>query len=100
MEPAQEKRKHPRIPARFPVTFRLLGNGPQKILHAQTLDISSGGMSFRNDEFIPHRTAARLEFSHPDRHHPVLVMSEVVRTREHNGGNTFIIGVRFQRELG
>ena len=96
MADRRERRKHPRARVRIPVKFRMLQSGPPKVLQTQSLDYSRGGMSFRCPEFIPHRSSVHVEFSPPDRTFPVRIVSEVVGTRKHPGGDHYIVGIKFQ----
>ena len=96
---AREKREHLRIPAKLPLKYRLIDDSPQKYRQVQSMDFSAGGMSFRNPEFIPHRTKALVEFTPPNRSVPIRIVSEVVRTRGHYAGSHFTIGIRFQHML-
>jgi c-di-GMP-binding flagellar brake protein YcgR len=94
-----EKRKHRRFPSRLSLKYRLLKDSPPKLRQAQSIDMSNGGMSFRNSEFIPHQSPVLVEFESPNMHHPLRFVSEVVHTREHLEEDHFIISVEFQQLL-
>ena len=97
MQFVMEKRKHRRLPARLSLKYRLLQDSPPKLRHTQSIEISNGGMSFRNSEFISVQSPVLVEFTLPLAHRPISFVSEVAHTREHPVENHFIIGIEFQQ---
>jgi len=96
---ATEKRRHPRVPAKLALKYRLLRDNPSKSRHTQSLDLSEEGMSFQSSEYIPHKAPILVEFTPPDMHRPISYVSEVVHAREHTEGHYFIIGMEFEHML-
>ena len=57
----EEKRQHPRIDMRVPLTYRVRG----KPISESTIstDLSAGGLSFISEKFLPIQTVLGLEFN-------------------------------------
>jgi hypothetical protein len=94
-----EKRSHPRLPTKLALKYRLLRDSPPRVKHGQSIDLSEGGISFRSFEFMPHKAPVLVEFTPPDKGHPIRFVSEVVHAREHSTGNHFVIGMQFEHLL-
>jgi len=94
-----DRRKHVRVPARFPLKHLLLQKSPQKLQRAQSLDFSVAGMRFHSFKFVPHNAKVLIELVPPNQVNPVRVISEVVHTQEHPEGDHFTVGIKFEHIL-
>jgi len=76
-----EKRNHSRHPAKLSLKYRLLQDSPPKLQFTQSIDVSNGGMGFRNSQFVPQQTPILVEFTPPNLNHR-LALSLRLSTQE------------------
>ncbi len=76
-----ERRKHPRISARFIVSYRMLEEN-NSIDISQTKNLSLGGMLLTTNKQFSPGTNLALEIRLPFDPHPIMVIGRVVDSRE------------------
>lgn len=77
----QERRKHPRISARFVVSYRVLKD-IDNVDISQTKNISLGGMLLTTNRYFDPSTHLALEIRLPFHPHPIIIIAKVIECRE------------------
>lgn len=76
-----ERRKHPRINARFIVSYRVLKEAPNVDV-TQTKNISLGGMLITTNKAFEPGTNFALEIRLPFNPHPITIIAKVLQSHE------------------
>jgi|SRR5579859_396700 len=96
---SKEKRVHPRISAKIPITYRIFEENleiksllerAEKNKTTHTLDVSLGGLFIFSKEPVTERSLMKLEMSIPDNPSKLRAMAEVVRSNESGTGVRFL----------
>lgn len=90
-----EKRRHARVPARFPVKFFETPSGSKVCQGALSKDLSAGGLRFYTECFLPRDTRVFLEFSVPEEETSIKTFARVAWMRTLPAGYRFEIGTQF-----
>ncbi|MFC1674705.1 PilZ domain-containing protein [Candidatus Omnitrophota bacterium] len=77
----QEKRKHPRISARFIVSYRMVDEA-NNIDVTQTKNLSLGGMLLTTNKVFSPGTTLALEIRLPFDPNPIIMTGKVVESKE------------------
>ena len=95
-----EKRAHPRVPVKIPVTYRVVEDmaGIQSILEmrknetsTQTLDISLGGMYIVAEQALSIDTILHLDIALPGKSKKITAYGEVAWSKESGAGLRFMM---------
>jgi len=76
-----EKRKHPRVEARFVVSYRILNENDKRDM-SQTKNLSLGGMLLTTNRQFSVGTNLALEIRLPFDPNPILLVGKVLESRE------------------
>lgn len=76
-----ERRKYPRINARFIVSYRILGD-MDAVDISQTKNLSLGGMLLTTNRQFESGTNLALEIRLPFDPHPIILVAKVIESRE------------------
>jgi len=95
MKPGTEKRKCERVDVRFPIKFRDIRASAAASLGAQGKDISSGGLRFQTESFIPRHASLVLEFYLPESQKTIRAVSKVTWLKVLPSGYRFEVGSEF-----
>ncbi len=90
-----EKRKHPRIGARIPFTYKELRATSPVSKGALTKNLSVGGVRFHSDKFISLSCRMILEINLPLITKPLRAISKVAWIRKLPAGDDYEIGNQF-----
>ena len=92
---SSEKRKHPRIGARIPLTYKELRATSPVSKGALTKNLSVGGVRFHSDKFISLSCRMILEINLPLITKPLRAISKVAWIRKLPAGEDYEIGNQF-----
>jgi len=76
-----ERRRHPRVNARFIVSYRILDEA-DKVDISQTKNLSLGGMLLTTNRKFSIGTNLALEIRLPFDPHPIMIIAKVLESRE------------------
>ncbi|MEW6102168.1 MAG: PilZ domain-containing protein [Candidatus Omnitrophota bacterium] len=76
-----DRRKHPRITARFIVSYRILDEVDKTDI-SQTKNLSLGGMMLTTNKQFAPGTHLALEIRLPFDPHPIMIVAKVLESRE------------------
>jgi hypothetical protein len=86
-----EKRRHTRVPARFPVKFFETPSGSKACQGALSKDLSAGGLRFYTECFLPRDTRVFVEFSLPEEETPIKTFAKVAWMRSLPAGEKQVL---------
>jgi hypothetical protein len=96
--PGDERRQHPRRPARFPLYVALEGELYHKMVSVEAKDLSSGGLAFQTKTALPRDARTTLMLGKlvglPATAH---IEARVVHCQPDANGEDFIVGIEFVR---
>lgn len=95
MKKVLEKRRHTRVRVYFPVKFCETPSSARVCQGALAKDVSSGGVRFYTESFIPRDTRLFMEFSLPERAEAVKTFAKVAWMKTLPSGYRFEIGTEF-----
>ena len=90
-----EKRRHARVSVHFPVKFCETPSSARICQGALAKDVSSGGVRFYTESFLPRDTRLFVEFSLPESGEAVKTFAKVAWMRTLPAGYRFEIGTEF-----
>jgi len=89
-----EKRKHPRVTARFIVSYRIIDNNDSRDI-TQTKNMSMGGMLLTtNRQFLPGTNLA-LEIRLPFDPNPIMLIGKVLESKQITRGLIYDTRISF-----
>jgi hypothetical protein len=95
MKKALEKRRHARVPAHFPVKFCEIPSSVRVCQGALAKDVSTGGVRFYTESFLPRDYRLFVEFALPECGEAVKTFAKVAWMRTLPSGYRFEIGTEF-----
>jgi hypothetical protein len=95
MKKVYEKRRHPRVPAHFPVKFCKTPSSARICQGALAKDVSTGGVRFCTESFLPRDSRIFVEFALPENGEAVKTFAKVAWMRTLPAGYRFEIGTEF-----
>ncbi len=90
-----EKRKHPRLDIRIPLTYKELRATSPVSKGALTKNLSVGGVKFHSDRFISLSCRMVVEINLPSISKPLRAISKVAWIRKLQAGGDYEIGNQF-----
>jgi len=95
MKKVLEKRRDARVAAHFPVKFCETPSSAKTCQGALAKDVSTGGVRFCTESFIPRDTRLFVEFALPENGEAVKAFAKVAWMRTLPAGYRFEIGTEF-----
>ncbi|MEI8176080.1 MAG: PilZ domain-containing protein [Candidatus Omnitrophota bacterium] len=91
----QEKRRARRFDLEVPVEYKKLRGAPEIRKGSLTSNISTGGVRFITDEFLPYTARLVIEINLPLPERPVSAVSKISWIRKMPAGEQYEVGNQF-----